>query len=402
MPRLSAAVLPLLVLFCSTTAAAQDFGTQWIDRVTHQILDYDAPLDPYPLSLQFSFGEVVTYDSNIFLTHTDRTNDTVFLTFGQVILKYAEVNWDLEADLTTNYNAYMDTPDANTDEERFFGRIRMQGSVLGMQLSEVARRESSPTDVVFTDRARRFISDTTPEIIFRLNDDFAMEGLTTIEYVHSPAAEFQPSDNINTRSIGTIAYTMKRNFLDAMMQVGYITIKYSDSDSPPDARGWLMRLGFRGDASPDLHVVVLAGVSHMESERDPITGQDIHLTTADVEIHLAYSVSETLIAYLDYTRRPGFSTGDSAFQTVDSSSAVIEYSAREDLKLRGRLQYDRVHTATGERRAYYSASVGPEFRLMERITLEAHATYRFGVAPGSNDAGSFTDAILALGIAASF
>ena len=402
MVRLSTAALPVLLLLCSTTAAAQDFGTQWIDRVTHQLLDYDAPLDPYPLSAQLSFGEVYTYDSNIFLTHTDRTNDSVFLTFGQVIVKYAEVNWDLEADLTVNYNAYVDTTDANTDEERFFGRVRMQGSTLSMQLSEVARRESSPTDVVFTDRARRFLSDTTPEVIFRLNDDFAMEGVSTIEYVHYQAAEFQPSDNINTHSIGTIAYSMKRNALDALVQVGYITINYTDSNSAPDARGWLMRIGVRGDVAPDLSVVLLAGVSDMGSEHDSITGEKTHLTTADVEVHIAYKALESVTAYADYTRRPGFSTNGASFQTVDSSSAILEYAAREDLKLRARLQYDRVHTSTGERRAYYSATLGPEYRLMERITLEAHATYRFGVTPGSNDAGSFTDAILSAGIAATF
>jgi len=402
MARSPFTMLPLFLLALPASAAAQDFGTEWTDRITHMILDDSSPLQASPLTLQFSVGEVYSYDSNIFLTDTKETNDSIFTTFGQVILKYAEVNWDAEADLMINYNAYADTSDASTDEERFFGRIRGHGATSTLQLTELARRESSPTDAVFAHRAARFVSDTIPEAVFRLSDTLWVEGTSTIEYVTYRNENFQTADNINSRSIGTLAYRTKRTGMDVLVQGGYLTIHYQDFDAPPDAYGWIARVGVRGDAAPDLHVSAVAGATHVASTNSSQIGRADPMTTMDAEFHLVYNLTDIFTLYADYSRRPGFSSGTSAYQIVGSADVILEYTPRDDLTLRARAQHDRVHTSDGERRAYFTTTVGPEYRILERLHVEAHATYRVGVAPDTGGAGSFNDLIFSAGIVGTF
>jgi len=122
----------------------------------------------------------------------------------------------------------------------------------------------------------------------------------------------------------------------------------------------------------------------------------------DAEMHLAYNVSETLTVFGNYSRRAGFAGGTAAYQIVDTLSAVLEYSPREDLKLRARFQHDRTHDSNGDRRSWVSTTVGPEYHLLEHLILEAHATYRRGRIPDSAGDEKFGDAILSAGIIASF
>ena len=77
-------MLLTLTLVLASSASAQDFGTQWIDRVTHQLIEEEGALTPRPLDITASVGELYAYDTNLFLTHTDRTADSVFTTFGNL------------------------------------------------------------------------------------------------------------------------------------------------------------------------------------------------------------------------------------------------------------------------------------------------------------------------------
>src|SRR5207248_3094671 len=93
-------------LLVAAPLMAQDFGKSWIDRVTHELIEDDTQLSPHKLAWNFTAGELYSYDSNVFLTKTDRTNDSVFTTFAGAGMKIAEPTWDAEADLLVNYNAY--------------------------------------------------------------------------------------------------------------------------------------------------------------------------------------------------------------------------------------------------------------------------------------------------------
>jgi len=270
---------------------AQDFGKGWIERVSHELIEDEAQLSPHPLELKFAVGELYSYHSNTFLTNAGRTNDSIFTTFGNVNLKYAEQRFDAEADLLVNYNAYASTSDANADEERFFGRVRYQGPSITLSLGEIFRRESSPTDAVFSTRVSRFLSDTTPLIVLKATEAVAFELQSDLMLVNYLRQAYNVADNFNTRTILTFAYTTGWNAVDLLVQLGYFGITYSDALAPPDATGYIGRLGIRGDLSPNLHAVILAGVTKADSGDFP-NGDDVSMSTADIEIHLGYTPQE--------------------------------------------------------------------------------------------------------------
>src|SRR5438105_14732363 len=99
MPRLAPLGVFLLATIVPAIARAQDYGRDWLDRVTHQMIEEDAPLAPHPFSYKASVGELYQYDSNIFLTDTDRKADSIFLTFAQARFNLAQPNFDAAADL---------------------------------------------------------------------------------------------------------------------------------------------------------------------------------------------------------------------------------------------------------------------------------------------------------------
>jgi hypothetical protein len=402
MPRLTlpAALWVFAILFC-TAAEAQDFGTAWIDRVTHQLIDEEGPLNPHPVEFKASAGELYSYDSNLFLTHTNHTSDSIFTTFANAGLKYAQPVFDAEADLTVNYNASVHTANTDYDEERFFGRARYQGSKISLQIAEILRRESTPTDVVFTSRVSRVVSNTTPFVTWHINEAFSVEAQSDLQYVRYLRQQFDIANNFNTRSSLTGAYKTGWNDLDALLQVGYLTIDYSTAGAPPNASGYFGRVGARGEVSPNLNVIALAGFTGATSHDFVGTNKKAELSTADIEIHIAYIVSEVTTVYGDYVRRFGFGAGGTPFEVIDSFDAIAEYSIRDDLKLKGRLAYSRAHPVPviSPVRGYGSVSVGSEYKAFEHLLIEGQVTYRAGSAQtGPSDAGDFSDVIFSLGV----
>ncbi len=385
-------------LALATTAAAQDYGTQWLDRVSRAMVEGEAPLPTIPVTVSASGGELFTYDSNIFLRDKKTRSDSIFTTFGQVGIQYSRVDFDAEADLTANYNAYAHHNDSSADEERFFGRARWQGSRVSVSLAQILRRENSPTDVVFVDRVSRVLSNTTPLIVVQANDDLSFELQTDLQFVKFSRREFESANNVNTRTALTVAYNTGWNNLEALIQGGYLTINYSDS-LYTDADGYYGRVGGRGELSPGLYATMLAGITHAES--DDFTGTTINAdhTTGDVEFKLAYAVTERANAYANYSRRIGFAAGGAAFQVVDAAGLSGDLALRDDVKVRARLQYDRVHGPFVVGRAYYSGGVGAEYRLHANVLIDGGVTYRTGVARVSGDFGDFSDFIVSVGVA---
>ena len=402
MARLTLPFAALFTILISASAYAQDFGTGWIDRISHELIEEEGPLTPRPLDLHATAGMLFSYDDNIFLTHTNRTSSGIFIPFAGTSLKYAEQNFDASADLLANYNIYTKSSDFNADEERFYGRARYQGSTVSIQLAEIARRENSPTDAVFTTRVSRFLSDTTPLVIFHLTQVFAVEVQSDIQFVKFLRHQFDDADNMNTRSFLTLAYTTGWNGVDLLVQGGYLTIDYHGPNTAPDTTGYIGRVGARGEMSTNLHVVALIGYTKATSDDFPGTSTDASLSTADVEFHLAYTPNEITSIYADYSRRFGFSAEGAPFQTIDSADLIGMFAVREDLKLRARVQYDRVSSVIGFRRAYYSAGVGAEYKIHPNVALDGAITYRWGVVPDSGGAGNFGDVILSAGAAVLF
>jgi hypothetical protein len=397
--RVFASVCSFLV---ASPLMAQDFGKAWIDRVTHTLIEEESQLTPQQVTWNFVAGELYSYDSNIFLTHSDRENDSIFTTFAGVGVKYAEQNFDAEGDLLINYNAYASNSDADADEERFFGRLRYQGTKVTLSLAEIFRRESSPTDAVFTTRVSRFLSNTTPLIIVKPSEVFAIEFNSDIQLVNYLRSTYQSADNFNTRTLLTLAYTTGWNNMDLLIQGGYWAINYQDSLGPPNASGFIGRLGIRGELSPTLQLIALVGVTSADSDVYPATGEDSQMTTADIDIHFAYTPSNLTTWYADYSRHFGFTAEGASFQVVDSAGFSGILAVREDLKLRARMDYSRVHSDLGLRRAYYDFGVGAEYKVHPHVVLDGSITYRWGVVPGPGTSGDFADAILSVGAALVF
>jgi len=403
MRRFLSIAVPVCTLLFTAPLMAQDFGKTWIDRVTHTLIEDEATLSPQKVTWNFVAGELYSYDSNIFLTHDNEESDSIFTTFAGVGVKYAEPTFDAEADLLVNYNLYASTDDVNADEERFFGRLRYQGTKVTLSVAEIFRRESSPTDAVFTTRVPRWLSNTTPMVIVKTSDVFAIELTSDLQLVNYLRSAFENANNFNSRTLLTLAYTTGWNNMDLLVQGGYWGITYSESLAAPDSSGFIARVGVRGELSPRLQLVALVGVANADSDDYPGTTDNAEMTTADIDIHLAYSPSETTTWYADYSRRFGFSAEGAAWQVVDSAGISGSLNFREDLTFRARLEYSRVHSDLGLRRSYYSAGVGAEWKVHPHVVLDAGLTYRAGVTPGiPNDAGDYSDIILSLGAAVVF
>jgi len=397
--------LSTAVILCTLLAAAplmaQDFGKGWIDRITHELIEDDAQLSPHKAQWNFSAGELYSYDSNIFLTDTGRTNDSIFTTFANATLSYAEPTFDAAADLLINYNAYASTKDIDADEERFFGRLRYQGTNVTLSLAEVFRRESSPTDATFTTRVSRFLSNTTPFIAVKVSPVFAVEFQSDLMLVNFLRNTYDVNDNFNSRTLLTLAFTTGWNAVELLAQGGYWAVTYQDKLGAPDANGFIGRVGARGEITPNLNLIALVGITSADSDVYPAAGQDSGLNTADVEIHLAFTPTELTTWYADYSHRFGFSTDGSSFQRNDSAGVSGVFGIRDDLKFNARAQYDRISSDLGLRRAYYSLGVGADWKVHPHILVSGGLTYRWGVTPGVT-AGSFGDAIFSLGAAVLF
>jgi len=401
MRRLISFVVPVCTLLAATPLMAQDFGKTWIDRVTHELIEDDTQLSAHPAEWKFTAGELYSYDSNVFLTKDGRTSDSIFTTFAGGNVTFAQPNFDAEADLLVNYNAYASTKNIDADEERFFGRLRYQGAQLTLSLAEIARRESSPTDATFTTRVSRFLSNTTPLIVYKASEVLAFEFQSDLQYISYLRQSYSIADNFNSRTLLTLAYTTGWNNMDLLVQGGYWQVTYSDQFAPPDAGGFIGRLGVRGEVSPNLHVIALVGITDADSNDYVGTNVNSQLTTMDAEIHFAYTPNENTTWWVDYSRRFGFSADGAPFQVVNSAGVAGQLALREDFKLTTRFQYDRVNDALGLRRAYYSIGAGAEYKIHPHVTLDAGITWRWGVTPGIKS-GDFGDAIFSVGAAVLF
>lgn len=398
--------VPLLV-FTAATASAQDFGQEWMDRVTHQLEQEQAPLRPQPFEMKFFAGERVYYDNNVYLEENEKDGDTVLVSYGNVRLAYVEENFDAALDLLANYNYYVHEEDARDHEERLYGRARWAGSRLQFEIAEIFRRESDPfIDPQVVERVERIVSDTVPRVALEVTNLLSFELNGDVQFVKFTEKTFEAGDNMNVRAGLMGAYRLPSG-MQILADGGYILINYLNDPTddknpgPPDAQGGYARAGFRGDMQQRIFLSVLAGVTSAASEG--VSELDIDRkssTTADIEMHMRFEASEKTAMFFDYSRRIGFGAGES-FEIINRVVVGLEYAANEKLKFIGRGQYDYVHGLEGVNRDYGSVSAGATYTLFENLILDAGVTYRNG---GLKDGGDvwFSDTIVSAGAALTF
>jgi hypothetical protein len=388
----------LLVFAVSSSALAQDLGSQWADEIVHRF--EKSPSTASPLDVDVFIGERYTYDNNIFLDHTSATSDSIMTTFGRLQLDYADPDVDVESDLLVNYNEYLKNHRSSSDEERFYGRGRYAGSKATVELAEIFRHESTPLNVIFANQSKRIVSDTLPRVAVEWDQASTIEAMADIQSTQFEQREFRGTDNTQSR-VTLMATRELEGGITVLLDGGYQDIRYSSVSATPSASGYFGRAGVHGDLSPTFTYDVRAGVTSVKSQDLPGTNQKLEHSTMDAEMHLRYESNDRLYFYGDYTRRITFAIGE-PFQTVDLGSASVEYTVVPEVKLIGRIQIDRSHGATGILRSYRQGSLGASYTLVATAILDVGLTYRQGHINDLGGLGDFKDTLASIGVAITF
>jgi hypothetical protein len=395
-----------LFILSSAAAWAQDFGQEWMDRVTRQMEQEKAPLRTIPLEVNLFAGERVYYDTNIYLEDEDEEGDTVFVSFADVRLNYAEENFDATVDLLANYNYYVEEEDARSDEERFYGRARYAGNRIQIEVAEVLRRESDPyVDPQVVKRTERFVTNTLPRIAVAVTDVITVEANGELQYTKFAEDVFQGIDNFSYRAGVMGSYELPSG-IQILLDAGLLGVNYvndpTDASTPgvPDALGYYARIGFRGEIQQRLYISALAGPSRATSESvDELNIDSVRTNTADVSANLRFEATEKLVLYADYTRRFGYGAWES-YDIINRATAGVEFTATEKLKLAARGQYDYIIGLNVPTREYGSVSALVNYTLFENLVLDGSATYRQGELDGT--LLDYVDGIFSLGAALVF
>ncbi len=365
-------------------AAAQDFGTSWIDRVTHERVQDRGPLKPKPVSFTATGGVAAYFDDNLFLTEDDETDDTVWIPFVGARIDYAEPQFDASADFLGNYKYYVEEEGARDYEQRFFGRARYVGARFTAELVQLLRNESDPIDAVFIDRAERLVSDTSPRFTYDLTRTVAFEAAANAQLVRFEESAFRTIENNNYRFDGALVYRLANGY-DWLLQGGYLLIDYTEKQSrggTADAEGWYGRAGFRGDVGPRLSIEALVGFAHVQSVRIRGTNDEEEGNSIEAIARVRYEAMERLTFFADFARLFTFAGAGDPFQIVNRFVVGAQYEVVEDLMVRARLQVEQTDSALGIERRYASVGGSAAYRFTDYLAAEAGATFRTGEVTG--------------------
>lgn len=409
-------IMGALAFFLAVPAAAsaQDFGIEWLDRVTHERMQERGPLKPQPVEWTLSGGLVGYLDNNVFLADKDgkTPGDAVVIPFVRARMDYTEQRFEASMDLLLDYKGYLDTnhdpsvefENAQDWEQRFYGHARYVDARWTIGLDEILRHESDPSDAVFLNRVRRTISDTVGRLTYDLTRVVAFEAHGDYQLVRfEDSAIGAAANNDNYRIDAAVVYRQATGY-DWIAQAGWMSIYYNRSQqngAPPDADGYYVRGGFRGEPIARLSIEALAGWITVSSDRYFNTTARETLSTADIAASIRYDATETVRVTADYSRTIGFSSaGDgSPFQVVNRFGTILTWECTEQLTVRARWQWDHVVSALGLMREYQSLGISGSFAFSENFSLEAGGTYRFGNTHGAVVSPvDFTDAVGHLGV----
>jgi hypothetical protein len=382
----------LVVSAVPAAAMAQDFGTDWVDRVLQERMADRGPLKPAPVAFTTAGGVAAYWDNNVYLEDDEHENtDVVIVPFAGARLTYSESQFEAIGDMLLDYKRYVDEDSARDWEQRFFGRVRWLGARMTAGVTTVLQNLSDPTDAVFIERVERVVWDVIPSFTYDITRTVAFEAEADAQLIRFQDSVFRDSENNNYRFIGSFVYRSPGGF-DWLLQGGYIMIDYTEKQSvagipavtsgTPDAEGYLVRGGFRGQPSERLSLEVLAGFAHITSMDFEPTEDRVSENGVDVLARLRYEFLSNLKGTADYSREFTFSGAGEPYQLVNRFIGGLEFEPVSGLTLKGRVQYDTVDTALGVEREFLAAGGSASYRVAEFLVIEGGGTVRVGETHG--------------------
>jgi len=399
---LAVAAGAISALLPASEAAAQDFGQSWIDRITHEYEQDRGPLSPKAFNWTADAGVEYTFDNNIFLTQTNKTSDSIIIPFVQAGLSYSEPRFEVEGSLLGDYKAYAKQTDEDDDEERVFLHARQVSSRWNFEISELFQHVSDPSGVVFLNRVSRVVSTTVPKIAVDLSRTWTFEfngNLQLVRFRGLPYSTGQDNNNFSVDASGV--YHTPWGF-ELVGTAGYYDINYlTDRFAPngtPDVFGYYGKVGFRGNIIERLTLEGSIGYSTVETDFFVQTNNNIRGGTTVLNANFRYEATETVNFYFDVSRFYAFEGFGDPYQLVNTFAFLAEVDITEDVKFRGRLQFDRSDSALHVTRDYVNANAGVTWRFSAHWIADADAGYRWGKTENVG-AVKFNDVLFSIGIA---
>ncbi len=392
---------PLAVLAFAVAAAssarAQDFGQQWMDRVTREVMPDRGPLPTRALVHELYMGGIAYYDDNIHLRPDDEEAQTVIAPFIRLRVDYSERQLDAAGDVLASYKRYSPDEEFSDYEQRAFGRIRIVGPRAGAEIAAIVQNVSDPIDAVFADRAERLVVNAFPRASLELTNTLALEVSANAGYVSFWETAFETADNWNVRADFSVVGHLT-NGVDLLGQAGVLAIRYAERLGPPDVDGFYGRGGLRGELTPVIHLTALAGWTTAESE-DFLSGADgEEVDTADVAVNLRWQLAPKTTFWGDFTRQVAWGGLPDPFSVVNRATVIVESTLTEEMLGRVRGQADFVEGSGGIDKTFYSLAVSATYKLQPQVYLEGGVTWRWGEfddVPGGYD---YENTIVHLGL----
>jgi hypothetical protein len=388
-------------------ARAQDFGREWLDRVTHEVQTERGPLATKAVEWHAVGGVEYYHDDNIFLSDKNEIDDSIVIPFVGASIEYSESRFEIRAEFLGNYKLYSDSDleDADDDEERFYVKLRQVGSKYSLEVVEILTHLSDPLDVVFVDRAVRWVSQTIPRLSMDLSPKLAAELGANVGVVRYEDRVFSDAfDNDNIRVDGTLVYRGPWG-MDFLAQGGWQEISYVASQAdgaPPDAWGYYVRGGVRGELLPTLMMEVLAGGSHIESDYYSGTRLDEEDEGGDVSVDLRWQALPTLTLTGDYSRQFTFAGAGDPYQTVNRVLFLAGLELTEYVTVRGRFQFDHSKTTSGVERDYWATGGSVTIKPVPWAMIDGGVTFRAGEAESGGLETEYDNLIFHVGLALTY
>jgi hypothetical protein len=391
----------------SREAAAQDFGQNWIDRITHELEQERGPLTAKPFNFTAEVGVGYAYDSNIYLApSTSKISDSIIVPFVQAGFTYGEPKFDLEASILANGKIYFKQTAADDDEERIFVRARQTASRWNFEISEMFQNVSDPSGALFSQRVSRVISNTIPKIAFDIGRQWAIELGANLQLVRFEDATTSLAQDNNSFTIDLTGVYRSAWGFDLLAQFGYQNLNYITAQTAgpatgaPDFIGYYYRVGFRGQIVERLTLEALVGWQNVRTDFFLASGNQILDGTVRADLNLRFEATEKINLYLDFARMYTFEGFTDPYQILNTAAAIAQMEFTEQFSLNIRAQYDRSDSALAVRRSYYGGSAAARYKVTSHLILDVSAAYRGGnVSNAGGSSISYTDFILSAGIA---
>ena len=378
--------VPVILFLCALPASAQHFGSDWIDRITHRLEADRGPLEERPVDVQVWGGAAYYFDDNIFLEEKNEDDSGIIIPFARARLEYQELRLQVEVDVLANENYVLEETNETGDEQRAYARIRQADARYAVEFAQLFQHVSAPLDVVFADRADRYVSDSMAKFSVDVGDMWAVElngRFGVVRFEDSQLAD--RLDNINGRVDGGVVWRGPFGY-DVIAQIGYVAAEYLNDQidgAPPDAWGFYTRVGWRGELVPTLWIEALAGYTEMESDYFAGTKNDVDDSTVDVRVRAKYEVTETVNLWASYYRFFTFAGSVDPYQLINRGVLLGEAELTEQLTARARFQYDLSDSASGIDRTYFSVGGSLTYQVTSYLILDAGAYFRTGEVEGN-------------------